>query len=51
MGQTKCCCNCHADLFTRYRPNEVIVICDDCKDEPCETVLMEQREEGENAKT
>jgi len=43
MSQTECGCNCHTTLF-----NGVIIICDDCKDEPCETVLMEQRMEGRN---
>ncbi len=51
MSQTKCGCACHQDEYPRYSFVDGIAVCTWCKDEPCETVLMGQRGEAENAKT
>ena len=45
MSQTECGCMCHQDEFPRHAETDGIIICKSCKDEPCETVLMEQRME------
>ena len=41
---TDCGCVCHTD------ETDGIIVCDDCKDEPCETVLEEQRMEATDKK-
>ncbi|KKL91710.1 hypothetical protein LCGC14_1892030 [marine sediment metagenome] len=51
MSQTECGCMCHFDEFPRYATIDRVIICEDCKSEPCETVLMEQRMEAKDAKT
>ena len=45
MSQIECGCMCHQDEFPRYSFVDGIVVCAWCKDEPCETVLLEQRGE------
>jgi len=40
-----CGCTCHTDQYPRYQARAEIRVCDDCKSEPCETVLEEQRME------
>jgi len=40
-----CGCMCHTDEYPRYAYTGRIV-CLDCKAEPCETVLEEQRAEN-----
>ena len=51
MSQTECGCMCHFDEFPYYAATGGIITCCWCKDEPCETVLMEQRVEAKDAKT
>jgi len=44
---TGCGCMCHTDEWPRYTEDiPCIRVCDDCKTEPCETVLEEQRMEN-----
>ena len=37
---------CHTDEYPRYADTSGIIVCQDCKTEPCETVLEEQRAEN-----
>lgn len=45
ISDTDCGCMCHTDEYPRYAESSGIIVCDDCKSEPCETVLEEQRME------
>jgi len=42
-----CGCTCHTDEYPRYADTCGVVVCLDCKTEPCETVLEEQRMEND----
>ncbi len=44
---TDCGCTCHTDEYPRYAITSGVIVCLDCKTEPCETVLEEQRMEND----
>ena len=50
MSQTECGCVCHTDEHPRYLFTSGIVVCKNCKDEPCETVRAEEEVEEQAVK-